>query len=155
VDGYIAEDSREYLAVAYAGLGDLPKALANFDAALGHKKSDLLLIAAGKAYLDAGKDDRAEALLLEALATSGDVLAREKCRFLLASIYETRGEAQKAREQIELVITENADSAEAHYRLGLMYQKAGDPIKARSEWRRAVSIDPMHAAARQKLTEKL
>ena len=68
---------------------------------------------------------------------------------------EARSESQKARDQIELVISENADSAEAHYRLGIMYQKAGDAIKARSEWRRAVSIDPMHAAARQKLTEKL
>lgn len=154
-DGYLAEDSREYLAVAYAGLGEKEKALANFDAALARKKSDLLLIAAGKAYLDAGKDARAESLLLEALASSGDVLAREKCRFLLASIYDGRGEGQKAQAQVELVISENADSAEAHYRLGLIYQKAGDPIKARSEWRRAVSIDPMHAAARQKLTEKL
>jgi tetratricopeptide (TPR) repeat protein len=153
--GYLAEDSREYLAVAYAGLGNGQKAVENFEAALARKRTDLLLIAAGKAYVDMGKSDRGEALLLEALSKSGDVLAREKCRFLLASVYEMRGELKKAQDQIQLVIKENADSAEAHYRLGLILQKAGDPVGARSEWRKAVSIDPMNADARQKLSEKL
>jgi tetratricopeptide (TPR) repeat protein len=153
--GYLAEDSREYLAVAYAGTGDSPKALSNFESVLQKKRTDLLLIAAGKAYIDDGNSDRGEALLLEALSRSRDVLAREKCRFILASVYELRGETKKAQDQIELVISENPESAEAHYRLGLIYQKQGDAVKARSEWRRAVAIDPMHAAARQKLTEKL
>jgi tetratricopeptide (TPR) repeat protein len=154
-EGYLAEDSREYLAVAYAGIGESAKAVANFESVLQRKRTDLLLIAAGKAYMDDGNSDRGEALLLEALSKSHDVLAREKCRFILASIYELRGETKKAQDQIELVIAENPDSAEAHFRLGLIYQKLGDAVRARSEWRRAVAIDPMHAAARQKLAEKL
>lgn len=154
-DGYLGEDSREYLAVAYAGMGESAKAVSNFELALQKHRTDLLLIAAGKAYIDDGNSDRAEALLLEALSRSRDVLAREKCRFTLASIYELRGETKKAQEQVELVIGENPESADAHYRLGLIYQKLGDAVRARAEWRRAVAIDPMHAAARQKLAEKL
>lgn len=154
-DGYVGDDSREYLAVAYAGLGNSVKAVENFELALQRHRTDLLLIAAGKAYVDEGKSDRAEALLLEALSKSHDVLAREKCRFTLASIYELRGEISKAQDQIELVIGENPESADAHYRLGLIYQKLGDAVRARAEWRRAVAIDPMHGAARQKLAEKL
>jgi tetratricopeptide (TPR) repeat protein len=154
-DGYLGDDSREYLAVAYAGLGNSEKAVENFELALKRHRTDLLLIAAGKAYIDEGKSDRAEALLLEALSRSHDVLAREKCRFTLAQIYELRGETAKAQDQIELVIGENPESADAHYRLGLIYQKLGDAVRARAEWRRAVSIDPMHVAARQKLAEKL
>jgi tetratricopeptide (TPR) repeat protein len=154
-DGYVGEDSREYLAVAYAGLGNNQKAIDNFNAALARKKSDLLLIAAARAYVNAGQNDRAESLLLEALSQSSDVLAREKGRFILADIYNGRGEVAKAKDQLNLVIAENPDSADAHYQLGLVYQKEGDPIHARAEWRRAVSIDPMHAAARQKLAEKL
>jgi len=154
-DGYLGDDSREYLAVAYAGLGNSEKAVENFELALKRHRTDLLLIAAGKAYIDEGKSDRAEALLLEALSKSRDVLAREKCRFTLAQIYELRGETAKAQDQIELVIGENPESADAHYRLGLIYQKLGDAVRARAEWRRAVSIDPMHVAARQKLAEKL
>lgn len=154
-DGYLGQDSREYLAVAYAGLGNPQKAIENFNAALAHKKSDLLLIAAARAYVDSNQGDRAESLLLEALSQSTDALAREKCRFLLAEIYNGRGEVAKAKDQLNMVITENPDSADAHYELGLVYQKEGDPIHARAEWRRAVSIDPMHAQARQKLAEKL
>jgi tetratricopeptide (TPR) repeat protein len=154
-DHYVAEDSYEYLAVSYAGLGNTAKAVTYFEAALAQKRSDLLLVAAGKAYLDAGNDAKAESLLLEALGKSSDVLTREKCRFMLASIYETRTEINKAQEQLELVIQENPQSSDAHYRLGLLIQKQGDTVRARAEWRRAVAIDPTNVEARQKLAEKL
>jgi len=154
-DGYVAEDSREYLGVAYAGLGDNKKAIENFNAALSRGKSDLLLIATAQAYKSDSQPEQAESLLLQALASSTDVIAREKCRFILADIYSSRQETGKAKEQLDMIVQENPDSAEGHYQLGLIYQKEGDPIHARAEWRRAVSIDPMHAAARQKLAEKL
>ncbi len=154
-DGYLGPDSREYLAVAYAGIGDRAAAIRNFEAALQRSRADLLLLAAARAYKDYGQADRAESLLLEALATSQDALAREKCRYALADIYGERSEDAKAEEQLMLALKENAESAEAHYRLGLLYQKRGDPVRARAEWRRAVAIDPMHTASRQKLTEKL
>ncbi len=154
-DGYLAEDSREYLGVAYSGLGDNKKAIENFNAALTRSKSDLLLIAAAQAYKEDNQQERAESLLLQALASSTDVIAREKCRFILADIYGSRQESNKAKEQLDMIVQENPDSAEGHYQLGLIFQKEGDPIHARAEWRRAVSIDPMHAGARQKLAEKL
>jgi Tfp pilus assembly protein PilF len=153
--GYLAADSREYLAIAYAGLGDKASAVKNFEAALAKNRSDLLLIAAAKAYVDAGNPVKAEALLLEALANGKDDLAKENGRFVLADIYKARGDNAKAEEQYALILDKDPASAEAHYRLGLAYQVTGDPIKARAEWRKAVSIDPMHAAARQKLSEKL
>lgn len=154
-DHFVADDSWEFLAVAWDGLGDKARSLRYFEAALQRKRSDLLLIAAGKAYAAAGQDSRAESLLLEALAKSGDALAREKCRFLLMAIYDARNEPQKAQEQLDMVIAENPQSAEAHYRLGLLLQKQGDNVAARAQWRRAVAIDPMHIEARQKLAEKL
>jgi tetratricopeptide (TPR) repeat protein len=153
--GYLAADSREYLALAYVGLGDKFAAVRNFEAALAKSRSDLLLIAAAKAYLDAGEGVKAESLLLEAIANGKDDLAKENGRFILGDIYKARGEIPKAQDQYQLVLATDPSSAEAHYRLGLTYQLSGDPIKARAEWRKAVSIDPMHAAARQKLSEKL
>jgi tetratricopeptide (TPR) repeat protein len=159
--GYIGSDSREYLALAYAGLGDKEKAVSNFDAALeatdkaSGGRSELLLLAAARAKLDAGAPDKAEALLVEAISKGTDELAREKCRFLLGDIYRARGEGTRAEGQYELILEKDPESAEAHYRLGLVYQERGDPLRARSEWRKAVALDPMHAAARQKLAEKL
>jgi tetratricopeptide (TPR) repeat protein len=153
--GYVATDSREYLALAYVGLGDKARAIKSFAAALDHSRSDLLLIAAAKAYIDASEPVKAEALLLEVLANGKDDLAKENGRFLLGGIYAGRGDLDKAAEQYSLILEKDPSSAESHYRLGLIRQSLGDPIKARAEWRKAVSIDPMHAAARQKLSEKL
>jgi tetratricopeptide (TPR) repeat protein len=153
--GYLAADSREYLALAYVGLGDKAGAVRSFEAALAKNRSDLLLVAAAKAYLDADENVKAEALLLEVLANGKDDLAKENGRFVLGDIYKARGDLAKAEEQYSLILSKNPASAEAHYRLGLAYQTTGDSIKARAEWRKAVSIDPMHAAARQKLSEKL
>jgi tetratricopeptide (TPR) repeat protein len=153
--GYVGADSREYLALAYSGLGDKAMAVKNFEAALARSRDDLLLISAAKAYLDAGESVKAEALLLELLASGKDDLAKENGRFVLGDIYKARGDLGKAEEQYSLILAKDPASAEAHFRLGLAYQSGGDPIKARAEWRKAVSIDPMHAASRQKLSEKL
>lgn len=153
--GYVASDSREYLALSYVGLGDSAKAVKSFDIALEHSRAELLLIAAAKANIDAKDPVKAEALLLEAIANGKDDVAKENGRFLLGGIYRDRGDFSKAEEQYNLILSKDAASAEAHYRLGLVAQVKGDPIRARAEWRKAVSIDPMHAAARQKLSEKL
>jgi tetratricopeptide (TPR) repeat protein len=153
--GYVASDSREYLALAYAGLGEKAKAVKNFETALSGGRGELLLMAAAKAYMDAGDPSKSELLLIEAISSGKDDLVRERCRFLLADIYRTRGDSAKVEEQLNLVIQKDPDSAEAHYRLGLLLQERGDTVRARAEWRKAVAIDPMHAAARQKLTEKL
>jgi tetratricopeptide (TPR) repeat protein len=152
--GYLGSDSREYLALAYAGLGEKDQAIKNFEAALSRSRADLLLISAAKAYVDGGEPVKAEALLLELLDSGKDELAKEDGRFLLGEIYKARGDLAKAEEQYALVLGKDPTSAEAHYRMGLAYQAGGDPIKARAEWRKAVSLDPMHAAARQKLSEK-
>jgi len=153
--GYAASDSREYLALAYAGLGENEKAISNFEAVLAESRSELLLLAAARAYLDVGAGEKAETLLLEAVESGTDELVRAKCRFLLGEIFAAKGDAAAAERQYSLILEKDPDSAEAHYRLGLVYQSRGDPVRARAEWRRAVSLDPMHAAARQKLTEKI
>lgn len=159
VSGYSAADSREYLALAYAGLGSKAKAVENFDTALSAQgegaRSELLLLAAARAQIDSGANDKAEALLVEAISSGSDELARQKCRFLLGDIYHQRGDSIRAEEQYLKILEKDPESAEAHYRLGLVFQERGDPVRARSEWRKAVAFDPMHMAARQKLAEKL
>jgi tetratricopeptide (TPR) repeat protein len=153
--GYVAKDSREYLALAYSRLGQAAKAVASFESALAKDRSAPLLIAAAKAYVEARTPVKAEGLLLEAIASGTDEVAVENGRLLLGDIYRDRGDLGKAEELFSLVLEKDSGSAEAHYRLGLVWQARGDPIKARAEWRKAVSIDPMHAASRQKLTERL
>jgi tetratricopeptide (TPR) repeat protein len=153
--GYSAPDTNEYLALAYSGLGEKAKAVEDFEAALRGGRAAPLLIAAAKAYVDAGEPKKAEALLLEAVSPAvQDDVAVENGRFILGEIYRSRGDLARAEEQYSLALAKDPASAEAHYRLGLVAQAKGDPLRARAEWRKSVSIDPMHAAARQKLSEK-
>jgi tetratricopeptide (TPR) repeat protein len=153
--GYDSTDGREYLALAYAGQGEREKAVTNFDSALAFSRSEMLLLAAAKANADAGDVTKAEALLSEALASGNDALARQQCRLLLGDLLRARADFEGAAKQLVLALETDPDSAEAHYRLGLVYADSGDAVKARSEWRKAIAIDPMHTASRQKLSERL
>ena len=153
--GYIGVDTWEYLALAYVGLGEKTQAVKSFELALNWSRTDLLLLSAAKAYLDFGQQIKAEALLLELLASGKDDLAKENGRFMMGDIYKSRANLSKAEEQYSLILLKDPSSSEAHYRIGIIYQIMGNSIKARSEWRKAVALDPMHAESRQKLAEKL
>ena len=154
-EGYTAKDALEYVAVAYSSLGNYEKSVNAFEQALAQEKSDLLLLAAARAYVNFGQPEKAEIAALEALSMTEDAMVREKTRFLLGEIYVARKDYRLAEEQYNLVIEMNPESADAHFYLGLIWQDKGDPIRARSEWRKAVSLDPMHTAARQKLAERI
>ena len=60
---------------------------------------------------------------------------------------------QSAREQFEMVIAKDENSADAHYGLGLIYEKEENLVSARAEWRKARKIQPNHAGAVKKLSE--
>ena len=154
-EGYSADDALEYMAVAYSELGDYGKSVEAFEKALGKKKTDLLLLAAAKAYMNFAQPDKAETAALEALSMTEDSLVREKSRFLLGELYVSRKDLRQAEEQYGLILEMNPESADAHYYLGLIWQEKGDAVRARAEWRKAVSLDPMHTAARQKLAERI
>ncbi len=154
-EGYPAGDTLEYAAVAYSSLGSHQKSVEAFERALAAGKTDLLLLAASRAYLRAEQPEKAEIAALEALSMTEDAVVREKSRFLLGELYIGRKDYRQAEKQYNLVLETNPDSADAHYRLGLIWQERGDSVRARAEWRKAVFLDPMHTAARQKLAERI
>lgn len=149
------QDILEYSAVAYSVLGDPARSVAAFEKALARGKTDLLLLAAARAYDLNGQKDKAEISALDALSLTEDSLVREKARFLLGALYMERKDYGLAEEQYNLVLEMNPESADALYHLGLIWQEKGDPVRARAAWRKAVSLDPMHTAARQKLAERI
>lgn len=152
--GYTAPDTHEYLAMIESALGNNAMAMTEFDKAMATDSSPMLRIAAASVGMRLGSSDKAESLLKEAIAGTQDAVAIEKARLLLAQIYFTATRWDDCEAQLTSLIAENPGSAEAHYQLGLLYQAKGDQIHARAEWRKAVSIDPMHAGARQKLAER-
>ena len=110
--------------------------------------------AAAAAFVEAGDAAKGERLAAAALESTSDDFLAERGRFLLADIYRGNGRPDDALAQYEAIKALNGESADAWFYEGLVYSEAGDPIKARAAWRKAVSIDPMHTAARQKLSER-
>ena len=153
--GYSRADTWEYLALATQGIGMVEKSISYFEKALAGKPgSPELMLAAASATATAGNSTRAEALAREALSTTNDDYLAERCSFLLGDIYRKTGRLEEALARYEAIKTINPQSADAWYYEGLVLQESGDPIKARASWRKAISIDPMHAGARLKLSER-
>ena len=58
-----------------------------------------------------------------------------------------------ALKEFENVLKKNENSADAHYGIGVIYEKQGNIVKARSQWRKALKIQVNHAGALQKMSE--
>lgn len=153
--GYRGADCEEYLAALYAGMGQHDKASVHFQKALDSDRSELLLIAAAKSWLALGMDDKAQTLLAEAAASGKDAAALRQAALLLGEIAQKSGDLAAAERHYQTALDTDPGYAEAWYRIGLIYAQGNDPIKARAAWRKAATLDPMHVAARQKLSERL
>jgi Tfp pilus assembly protein PilF len=66
-------------------------------------------------------------------------------------IYIQEERFDQAKQNLQKVFELNEDSAYAHYWKGIIYEKEGDMISARREWRLALRIDPKHIGAIEKL----
>jgi tetratricopeptide (TPR) repeat protein len=148
-------DQWEYLALASQELGRLGEASSYFALALERSPQSLeIRVAAARLEFARGDLARAAELAREAYERSQDLYLKERGAFILADVYRSSGRPERALALYAEIKEFNPESADAWYYEGLVFQESGDPIKARASWRRAVSIDPMHGAARQKLAER-
>lgn len=145
--GYVSDDTYEYLGMAYARLGRFDASVESFSTALDRNPSDLLYLTVAETYMQSGRHDRAETYLHQAMDATDDGFLVQRARFMLGEVYVQEGRLEQAREQFELILESNARSAEAHYQLGRVYDLMGDTVRARSEWRETIRIDPNHAGA--------
>jgi tetratricopeptide (TPR) repeat protein len=145
--GYVADDTYEYLGMAYARLGQFERSVESFSTALDRSPSDLLYLTVAETYMQSGRHERAESYLQEAMSATDDGFLVQRARFMLGEVYIQEGRLEDAQRQFELIIDSNPKSAEAHYQLGRVYDLMGDTVRARSEWRETIQIDPNHAGA--------
>jgi tetratricopeptide (TPR) repeat protein len=152
-EAYQAWDIPEYLGLAYAGVQDYRKSVASFSLALNYAEqpSDLLLLSIARSYIELEESDTARAYLVRCVEVSKDSNNRARARLLLGGVMAKAGDLKGAEEQYLAIVDEGNENAEAHYRLGELYNAGGDTAKARAEWRRAVRIDPAYGPARARL----
>jgi tetratricopeptide (TPR) repeat protein len=152
-NGYQADDISEYLGLSYASLGMTYESIAAFTEALIIRESDSLLLSIAEQYYKEEEYNAARQYLFRIIENSDNDDIILKSRLLLGNIYIDTDESQLALEQFNLVLEKNDENADAHYGLGLIYEKEGNLVSARAEWRKARKIQPNHAGAVKKLAE--
>lgn len=148
---YLAEDTYEYLGLAYSELENYNSAIEYFTKAAETNSKDLLYITLAQTYFKVGDMKKAEEYLIRTINRTREQQLEEKSRFLLGRIYLEKKEYIKAEDQYRKILEKNDNSADAHYYLGEIYDTMQDKVKARAEWRMALKIDPSHYGARLKI----
>lgn len=150
-DGFFADDIPEYLGITYASLGQSSESIAAFTEALAVRESDTLLNAIGEQYFVAGDFARAKQYLFRVVSESSDDLLILKSRNILGKIYLEENNLFEAKKEFDAILEKDPNYADAYYGLGVIYEKQGDLIKARSEWRKTLRVQVNHQLAIQKL----
>lgn len=152
-EGYRADDISEFLGLSYAELGMTRESISSFTEALRVRESDVLLLSIAEQYCKNGQATVAKQYFFRVLNISQDDILINRCHNLLGQIYIDEANYSDAKAEFEAILLKDENSADAHYGLGVLYEKQGDLAKARAEWRRALKIQFDHAGATQKLTE--
>ena len=152
-NGYKADDIAEYLGLSYASLGMTMESIAAFTEALLVRESDSLLLAIAEQYYKASEFNAAEQYLFRIIKNSDNEDIVIKSENLLGTIYIDREDYDAAMEEFNNVLKKNENSADAHYGIGVIYEKQGNIVKARSEWRKALKIQVNHPGALLKMSE--
>jgi tetratricopeptide (TPR) repeat protein len=149
--GYEDEQIYEIMGYCYYRLGVLEEAVRYLEKTVSLTDKDVGHLFLAHAYKDKGMYESAvrEFTLLIDRSTDNSVLEEAYAAMAWIDFQEERYE--QARGHLYRVLDLNERSADAYYWLGNIYEKEGDMISARKEWRRALSIDSKHIEAIEKL----
>lgn len=152
-DGYKADDIPEYLGLSYASLGMTMESISSFTKALLTRESDALLLSIAEQYYKAGQMATAEQYLFRISKDCKNEKIVERSHLFLGRIYTEQDKYEDAAKEFEAILQKNENSGDAFYGLGVIYEKQGDIIKARSYWRNALKAQANHPDSLKKLAE--
>lgn len=152
-EGYKSKDIPELLGLDYADLGNSGKSIEYFGQALLLHESDTLLYNIAIQYYNNGQKDIAKQYIVRAIELSNDDGILLDSHNLMARIYIEEENFSSAKKELDSILEKNENFADAHYGLGVLYEKQGDMIKARSEWRKCLKLQVNHPGALKKLSD--
>ena len=152
-NGYKSADIPLLLGLSYASLGETDESIAAFTEALLVRETDTLLFNIAKQYCKKGRESVAKQYLVRVMKISQNEDLLDDSHILLGQIYTSEGNFSDAEKEFNSILEKNQNSADAHYGLGVLYEKKGDNIKARSEWRKCLKIQFNHKGALKKMSE--
>ena len=152
-DGYKADDIPEFLGLSYASLDMTMESISAFTEALLVRESDLLLLSIAEQYYKAGQVTAAEQYLFRISRDCKDEKILLRSHLLTGQIAIEQEKFAEAEKEFQIILEKDENSADAYYGLGVVYEKQGDMVKARSQWRKALRIQPKHAGALKKMAD--
>ncbi len=151
--GYTSNDLSELLGLSYAALGQTELSIASFTEALLIRETDTLLYDIAKQYYANSQGSAAKQYLFRVISTTMDEERLLASHALLGKIYLDEGAYEEAKKEFETILEKNELYADAYYGLGVIYEKQGDMARARSQWRKCLSLQVNHPDALKKLNE--
>lgn len=151
--GYKADDISEYLGLSYASLGMASESIESFTEALLVRESDSLLLSIAEQYFKCGQNTVSKQYLYRIINDCKDENLVLKSMNLLGLIYIDEGKLSEAAEEFEGILKKNKNSGDAYYGLGVIYEKQGELVKARAEWRKALRVQVNHQGAFSKMAD--
>jgi len=149
--GYTDDSLFEILGYCYYKLGDYDESINYMQRAKSVNPKDIVLLFLAYAYKNKGMYESAKNELDRLIQESNDDAILEEAFAALAWIDFQEERYGNAKAHLARVFELNENSAEAHYLYGNIFEKEGDLISARKEWRLALKIDPKHIGAIEKL----
>ena len=154
-DGYDADDTRQYLGLAYSELGEYETSAAWFAEALQQSDSrdeaDSLRINAAESLTAMGAYDSAQSYLQQVITGTDDPYIELIGRNRLSWVLILKQEYELAEDLISETVDDYPGSADAYYYLGIVFDETERPIEARAAWRFARDLDPEHPGALARL----
>lgn len=151
--GYKADDISEYLGLCYAALGIPQESIQCFTESLLVRESDSLLLSIAEQYYKLGQSSVAKQYLYRITTSSKDDSLVLKSMNLLGLIYLDENKLDDAQKEFEGILQKNKNSGDAYYGLGVIYEKKGELVKARAEWRKALRVQVNHQGALKKMAD--
>jgi type IV pilus assembly protein PilF len=93
----------------------------------------------GVLYASQGRDDEAISMLRKAVEIAPEYY---QAHYQLASVLDRQGKLEEAAREYEVAQPDYRNSGEYHYRLGLVYFRLGDQVKAADHLRRVLDLAP-------------
>jgi tetratricopeptide (TPR) repeat protein len=152
-NGYSSDDIPLLLGLSYASLGETERSIESFTESLLVRETDTLLFNIAKQYCAVGQESVSKQYLARVIETSENEDLLNGSHILLGQIYTNEENFGDAEKEFLSILEKNENSADAHYGLGLLYEKKGETIKARSEWRKCLKIQANHPGALKKISE--
>jgi tetratricopeptide (TPR) repeat protein len=149
--GYTDESVFEIMGYCYYRLGAYDSAIRYLKRAKTVSEKDVVSLFLADSFKEKGQYESAQAEYRSLVQKSQDDAILEEAYTALAEIDLYGEKYDEAQENISHVLALNDNSAQAHYLSGNVFEKKGDLISARREWRLALKIDPKHIGAIEKL----